>query len=103
MTKSDFILRFIASLLDPNEQHYKDDKCLEKLLEICDLNGFIDTKNAKVLREHQNIDIFIRNDESAIIIENKICAGDACNKNRPSKQSLGAFIISDDKKIIDNH
>ena len=68
---------FLHSLLDTNGEHYQDDLFLRLFLEVLNLKKwFGETKNAQVLKEHKNIDIYISNGENRIIIENKIWADD---------------------------
>lgn len=68
---------FLHSLLDTNGEHYQDDLFLSLFLDTLRLKvWFGDTKNAQVLKEHKNIDIYITNGENHIIIENKIWADD---------------------------
>lgn len=79
--------RFISVLLSPNSNHKKKTLFLEKFLETINIKDFnldhvevLPNENSK--SEYQNIDIFIVNRISgeAIIIENKIHAGDSNNE-----------------------
>ena len=86
----------IASFLDPKESHGQGDKFLKLFLSIIGDETELDTANSNVYTESSNedgrIDILIEdNNKKAIIIENKIYAGDqneqlkryahfACNK-----------------------
>lgn len=64
---------FLVSLLDTRGEHYQDDLFLKLFLQTLGLeNWFGETKNAQVLKEYKNIDIYISNGEKHIIIENKI-------------------------------
>ncbi|BAU74371.1 PDDEXK-like family protein [Metapseudomonas furukawaii] len=68
--------RFLAFLLDPKASHNQGTALLRRLLDRLDIKQF-DVENASVLTEYQNIDILIRNPSGqAVIIENKIYAGD---------------------------
>lgn len=74
--------KFIASLLDPKGLHYQGDLFLREFINACGISDFgLDTSNAQVYREHENIDIYITDDNKHIIIENKIC-----NANDQDKQ-----------------
>ena len=68
---------FIASLLDPNGDHYKDDLFLKLFLEMCGIDDFgIDTSIATVFKEFKHIDIYISDGKKHIILENKVYAKD---------------------------
>ena len=68
---------FIASLLDPNGDHYKGDLFLKIFLETCGIDDFsIDTSIATVLKEFKHIDIYISDGKKHIILENKVYAKD---------------------------
>lgn len=68
---------FIASLLDPNGDHYKDDLFLKLFLETCGIDDFgIDTSRATVFKEFKHIDIYISDGKKHIILENKVYAKD---------------------------
>jgi hypothetical protein len=80
---------FLAELLDPKGSHMQGDLFLKIFLkEVVKWDTVFDTENASVQKEFGtgridndytqggNIDIIIRNKEKAIIIENKIYAGD---------------------------
>lgn len=68
---------FIASLLDPNGDHYKDDLFLKIFLETCGIDDFgIDTSRVTVFKEFKHIDIYISDDKKHIILENKVYAKD---------------------------
>lgn len=67
----------LVSLLDTRGEHYQDDLFLKLFLQTLGLESwFGETKNAQVLKEYKNIDIYISNGEKHIIIENKIWSGD---------------------------
>ena len=70
--------RFLAALLQHRKSSSKPMYNLSDFL--CDAAGIVsfNLDGAEVLREHQNIDILIRNEGSreAVVIENKIWAGD---------------------------
>ena len=68
---------FIASLLDPNGDHYKGDLFLKLFLETCGIDEFsIDTSTATVFKEFKHIDIYISDGKKHIILENKVYAKD---------------------------
>ena len=68
---------FIASLLDPNGDHYKGDLFLKLFLETCGIDDFsIDTSTATVFKEFKHIDIYISDGKKHIILENKVYAKD---------------------------
>jgi hypothetical protein len=68
--------RFIAAILDPDGSHRAGNTYLKLFLKQVELNDFT-AQNSKVFAEYQGIDILIRNDSGqAIVIENKIYAGD---------------------------
>lgn len=68
---------FIASLLDPNGDHYKGDLFLKLFLETCGIDDFsIDTSRATVFKEFKHIDIYISDGKKHIILENKVYAKD---------------------------
>ena len=68
---------FIASLLDPNGDHYKGDIFLKLFLETCGIDDFsIDTSRATVFKEFKHIDIYISDGKKHIILENKVYAKD---------------------------
>ena len=68
---------FIASLLDPNGDHYKGDLFLKLFLETCGIDDFsIDTGRATVFKEFKHIDIYISDGKKHIILENKVYAKD---------------------------
>ncbi|QEY63382.1 hypothetical protein FXN65_15460 [Metapseudomonas lalkuanensis] len=68
--------RFLAFLLNPKASHNCGAELLQHFLSTMEIEGF-DVTNATVQTEYQNIDVLIRNPAGqAIIIENKIYAGD---------------------------
>ena len=68
---------FIASLLDPNGDHYKGGLFLKLFLETCGIDDFgIDTSRATVFKEFKHIDIYISDGKKHIILENKVYAKD---------------------------
>jgi len=67
--------QFIGHLLNPDESHKKGNEFLAAFLKICGINDF-STEKVKVTKEEGKIDLLIKNDSQAIIIENKINAGD---------------------------
>jgi len=68
--------RFLAFLLDPKATHNQGPALLSLLLKRLGIHAF-DLAHARVDVEYQNIDILVRNRAGqAVIIENKIYAGD---------------------------
>lgn len=68
--------RFLAFLLDPKATHNQGTTLLGLLLKRLSITDF-NSENAIVEVEYQNIDILVRNQfKQAVIIENKIYAGD---------------------------
>jgi hypothetical protein len=67
--------KFIFELLNPDGRHNLGDKFTKLFLKIIDLQDF-DLENFFVKKEYKNIDIILRNQNQAIIIENKIWSGD---------------------------
>lgn len=68
--------RFLAFLLDPKATHNQGTTLLNLLLKRVGIQNF-DSENAIIEVEYQNIDILVRNQsKQAVIIENKIYAGD---------------------------
>lgn len=68
--------RFLVDLLNPKGSHSQGDYFLDRLLKQIDISNF-ELKSVSVKREYQNIDILLTNSRmQAIIIENKIYAGD---------------------------
>ena len=68
---------FIASLLDPNGDHYKGDLFLKLFLETCGIDDFgIDMSQSAVFKEFKHIDIYISDGKKHIILENKVYAKD---------------------------
>lgn len=69
--------RFIAYLLNSDSHHGMGNKFLKLFVQtVLEINDF-DCENCTVQTEYKDIDILIYNDEQAIIIENKIFAGDS--------------------------
>lgn len=115
--------RFLGELLDPKGDHCQEDAFLRLFLQHIGIDGF-PSRDAEVEREYQNIDIFIRNDDRALIIENKIYAGDqhrqleryyraasrmgydqiavvylTLNGDKPSQKSLGELVDKRDEIV----
>jgi len=68
--------RFLAFLLDPKSTHNQGTALLNLLLKRVGIQNF-DSENAIVEAEYRSIDILVRNQsKQAVIIENKIYAGD---------------------------
>jgi len=67
--------RFIYEILNPDGTHHKEYVFLKLFLESVGISDFVMEK-ISVKREYKNIDICITNSNQAIVIENKIFAGD---------------------------
>ncbi|WP_165903619.1 PD-(D/E)XK nuclease family protein [Hymenobacter gummosus] len=67
--------RFIYELLDPQGSHGLGSVFLRLFADVAELPG-LHYEHVQVWREHANIDILIRDAQQAIVIENKIYAGD---------------------------
>ena len=71
--------RFLGEILSPNGTHGFKNLFLDEFLETLKISPQR-SKDALVMTEYKNIDIFIKIDDIAIIIENKIYAGDQDNQ-----------------------
>ena len=68
-------------MLDPKGLHYQGDLFLREFINACGISDFgLDTSNALVYREYENIDIYITDGDKHIIIENKIWNADDQDK-----------------------
>ncbi len=68
--------RFLHFLLNPYGEHCQDELFLDLFLEACNLPGFLDTKNTSVSAEYNHMDLYLKDENRHICIENKIWAGD---------------------------
>lgn len=69
--------RFLAELLNPDGSHKCGNRFLELFLQQCGITSDeFNLDTARTLRESNNIDILLHTNHEAIIIENKIWAGD---------------------------
>ena len=104
---------FIASLLDPNGDHYKNDLFLKLFLEMCGIDDFsIDTSRATVFKEFKHIDIYISDGKKHIILENKVYAKDqptqiaryikAIKKEGAEDEDIYVLYLHPDGKLPDN-
>ena len=104
---------FIASLLDPNGDHYKGDLFLKLFLKTCDIHDFgIDTSRATVFKEFKHIDIYISDGKKHIILENKVYAKDqptqiaryieAIKKEGAEDEDIYVLYLHPDGKLPDN-
>ena len=104
---------FIASLLDPNGDHYKGDLFLKLFLETCGIDDFgIDTSMATVFKEFKHIDIYISDGKKHIILENKVYAKDqptqiaryidAIKKEGAEDEDIYVLYLHPDGKLPDN-
>ena len=104
---------FIASLLDPNGDHYKNDLFLKLFLETCGIDDFsIDTSRATVFKEFKHIDIYISDGKKHIILENKVYAKDqptqiaryieAIKKEGAEDEDIYVLYLHPDGKLPDN-
>ncbi|MCL2245558.1 MAG: PD-(D/E)XK nuclease family protein [Lentimicrobiaceae bacterium] len=91
--------RFISVLLSPNSTHKKE-IFLQYFLKIIGITDF-ETNSIIVYptewnkSEYSNIDILIKNDKKAIIIENKIFAGDSNHEDRGQLEGYFDLIHSE--------
>ena len=67
--------RFLFELLNPTGSHGAGNVFLRLFLKECELPD-LNYGNVRVMREHANIDILIQDNQRAVVIENKIYAGD---------------------------
>lgn len=67
--------QFLYNLLNPEGSHKKKNEFLGNFLTVLKIENF-DQDAVKTYKEYKNIDIVIKNSKQAIIIENKIWAGD---------------------------
>ena len=104
---------FIASLLDPNSDHYKGDLFLKLFLEMCGIDDFgIDTSRATVFKEFKHIDIYISDGKKHIILENKVYAKDqptqiaryikTIKKEGAEDEDIYVLYLHPDGKLPDN-
>ena len=104
---------FIASLFDPNGDHYKGDLFLKLFLETCGIDDFsIDTSRATVFKEFKHIDIYISDGKKHIILENKVYAKDqptqiaryieAIKKEGAEDEDIYVLYLHPDGKLPDN-
>ena len=104
---------FIASLLNPNGDHYKGDLFLKLFLETCGIDDFsIDTSRATVFKEFKHIDIYISDGKKHIILENKVYAKDqptqiaryieAIKKEGAEDEDIYVLYLHPDGKLPDN-
>ena len=104
---------FIASLLDPNGDHYKGDLFLKLFLETCGIDDLsIDTSRATVFKEFKHIDIYISDSKKHIILENKVYAKDqptqiaryidTIQKEGAKDEDICVLYLHPDGKLPDN-
>jgi hypothetical protein len=92
--------RFISVLLSPASTHRKKDIFLKHFLQIVGISDF-DTSSSSVYpteygkSEYHEIDILVRNNTQAIIIENKIDAGDSNHEDRGQLEGYFNLINND--------
>lgn len=67
--------QFLYTLLNPDGSHNKKHEFLKLFLDVLEVEEF-DFEYAQVFKEYKGIDILIKNSNQAIILENKIWAGD---------------------------
>jgi hypothetical protein len=116
--------KIIHDLLNPDGTHQLGQVLLKHFLEEVEVEDF-DCRNVKVYREYKNIDILIISSGQAIIIENKIRAGDqdrqlerywksiessgitdiwvlylTVDNHTPSEQSIGSLTDEEQKRIF---
>lgn len=68
--------RFLHELLNPKGSHGLGHTFLNHFAKICENFPVMNDEHVQVLREHANIDILIQDNQHAVVIENKIYAGD---------------------------
>jgi len=116
---------FLYIILNPKGSHHKGDLFLQYFLKAVGIYDFsLLTDKIAVEKEYQGIDILIKNQSDAIIIENKICADDQVKQleryykiiekegfnnikiiyltlhgDEPDDQSLGELNINTDKLL----
>lgn len=91
--------KFIASILDTNSDHYRENLFLELFIDSCGLDEFeIDSEIASVYRESDNMDIYISDGTKHIIIENKVHATD---RNTQIQRYIDAIREKKDAEIDD--
>ena len=104
---------FIASLLDPNGDHYKGDLFLKLFLETCGIDDFsIETSTATIFKEFKHIDIYISDGKKHIILENKVYAKDqptqiaryidTIQKEGAKDEDICVLYLHPDGKLPDN-
>ena len=80
--------RFLHALLDHTDQRSGDRKNLKAFLDkVVEARDF-DARHARVEREANHIDLLIRNAQQAVVIENKIWAGDQCRQLQRYRDDL---------------
>jgi hypothetical protein len=79
---------FLAWLLSPEETHHQGPLFLQAFLEDLELDTFGHIDNLQVKRELENLDLFIFNDESGIVIENKTLSKDSPRQLSSYRQKL---------------
>lgn len=112
--------RFISVLLSPESRHKRSDLFLKLFLQVLSIDDF-DTSQCKVYpteydkSEYNEIDILIINriSKQAIIVENKIGAGDSnhedrgqlegyynliCNKDNIPKENIRVYYLTPDRR-----
>lgn len=101
--------RFISVLLSPESRHKKDDLFLKLFLQILSIDDF-ETSQCKVYpteidkSEYKEIDVLIINriSKQAIIIENKIGAGDSNHEDRGQLEGYYNLIYNQDNISKEN-
>jgi hypothetical protein len=120
--------RFLYSLLNPHGSHYQGSLFLEIFLKILKLPFYLNLDQVVVFKEKDNMDLYITDGQSHVVIENKLEAKDqerqaekyinhlikSCslgtanilfvylskNRLRPSDQSLGDYKLSSCEKYL---
>jgi hypothetical protein len=67
--------RFLHHLLDPHGDHGQGDLFIRNFFDVCGLQD-LNWTEVRSFREYRNIDIYIRDNDNHVIIENKVYAGD---------------------------
>ncbi len=83
---------FIYSMINPNGNHYCENKFLELFLKSIGEANFINPDNARVYKEKGKIDLLVEDGDHVLIIENKLRAVD-------QKYQISRYI----QYVIDNY
>lgn len=90
--------QFLYTLLNPEGSHHEGRKFLDEFLRIFEVGNF-ENQEVKVYKEYKNIDILIKNAKKAVIIENKIWAGDQDKQLQRYYETIESEGVTDIKII----